>query len=379
MNLQFEVEAQKSYNISPQLQLESHGMGDGYYFIKIAQIVFRCKILGLLDGYLDTNLKESIAISSVDYESQMNLRDEFEVQKKFVIARNFIEKIGFYENNTQTFYRPDQLEFDLGSRSIFFIHTGVELDISNLNLDKQKELVYESELESLSFRMNEFLDDSMEFFGLIYEYKNYLTIKSKLADLFVSVVELSNFYPLDETLQCIKDYLTQFLILFKFPKPNVRSFIDLLIKLKDDLKLLRDLRLEFCNDIIDKIRQIRSLSSYLFVVSRFSNFGDRYNFHALLEFFNFLIYYSSLAELNPRIFQKLTDFKFQNKFENYLSFYLDSKRVMKMLSDGQRINVTNEINLIEKILNHSDLMDFDYVSDLQEKIIGLKMAFHLHN
>ena len=51
---------------------------------------------------------------------------------------------------------------------------------------------------------------------------------------------------------------------------------------------------------------------------------------------------------------------------------------MKLLSQGDRISVTNEINLIEKILEHSDLMDYNFVSDLKERVMALKMAFHLY-
>ena len=96
VNYKFESENFNSYEISPQLDLERRGMGDGYYFIEVAKIIFRCKISGVLDGYLDINLKESVAISSVHYEQQMHLRDEFEVQRKFVAARSFIEKISCF-------------------------------------------------------------------------------------------------------------------------------------------------------------------------------------------------------------------------------------------------------------------------------------------
>tara|TARA_Y100001970_G_C14191767_1_gene835804 strand:+ start:210 stop:1349 length:1140 start_codon:yes stop_codon:yes gene_type:complete len=379
LNYQFETENLNSYEISPQLDLERRGMGDGYYFIEIARIVFRCKILGVLDGYLDINLKESIAVDSVDYENQMYLREEFEVQKKFVMARSFIEKVGYYDTQSDSFCSPDQFEFDLFRRSISFVETGKELDISLINLDQQKSLVYEIELESLSGKINALFDKFINFFGLIYDYNVYLEVKSELTNLFVSVVELADFYPLDETLASVKDYFTQILILFKFPKPKVVDFLDIIFAFKEDLKNYKSSMFVFSNNVIDKIRDIRSLRSYLVVVSRFSNFGDRYNFYALLEFFKFLIFYSKLERYDAIVAKKLADYNFENKFKTYLVCYLDSKRVMRLLSDGGRVAVTNEVNLIEKILEHSDLMDYNFVEELKEKVIGLKMAFHLHN
>jgi len=378
VNYQFESENSNSYKISPQVDLERRGMGDGYYFIEVAKIVFRCKIAGVLDGYLDINLKENVSVSSVNYEQQMYLRDEFEIQRKFVTARTFIEKIGFYDVASDSFYTPDQFEFDFASRSIFFIDSGLELDMSSVDIDRQKSLVYRTELESLGQRVNSFLDSSVDFFGLIYDYNVYLKVKSELTDLFVSLVELSDFYPLDETITCVRDYFTQILILFKFPKPKVTEFLSVICEFKEGLKDYRISKAVFSKSIIQQIRNIRSLRSYLLVVSRFSNFGDRYNFHALLEFFNFLIFYSKLPEADSKTAKKLAQFNFEKKFKRYLLVYLDSKRVMQLLSEGDRISVTNEINLVEKILEHSDLMDYNFVPDLKERVTALKIAFHLY-
>ena len=378
VNYKFETENIDSYEISPQIDLERRGVGDGYYFMEVAKMIFRCKIGGVLDGYLDINLKENVSISSISYDQQMHLRDEFEIQHKFVAARSFIEKIGFHDLDSDSFYSPDQFEFDFASRTICFIDTRLELDISSVDIDRQKSLVYGTELESLGHRVNSFLDSSVDFFGLIYDYNVYLKVKSELTDLFVSLVELCDFYPLDETITCVRDYFTQILILFKFPKPKVTDFLSVICEFKEGLKDYRLSNSVFSKDIIQQIRNIRSLRSYLLVVSRFSNFGDRYNFHALMEFFNFLIFYAKLAETDLKTAKKLAQFNFEKKFKLYLIVYLDSKRVMKLLSQGDRISVTNEINLIEKILEHSDLMDYNFVSDLKERVMALKMAFHLY-
>ena len=378
MNFLFETESAPSYIISPELQLESKGLGDGYYFVKIAQIVFRCKIHGILDGYVETNLKNPVLLESVSLDEQIDLRREFEVQKSFLVVRSFVESMGFYDSESQTFYGPNDLICSLSTKSISINDLDQDISFRDIDLDFQKRMIYKSELDSLGSKMDEFFNTLTEFYGLLYSFKFYKETKEKIADLFINVCELSKFYPMDDLLKFTKQFLEEVLILFKFPRPKLTSFLEAVNSYRLNVRTLKDSQYNFYNDLKVSVNQLIDLSPYFHVISKFSNFGDRYNFHALLEFFDFLVYFSGLKETNSDLFERLQKFSFEKKFKDYLQKYLSTKRIMTMLCDGQRVVVTNEINLIDQILSHDDVFDFDFTDDLKEQVLGLKMAFNLH-
>ena len=378
MNFLFETEAAPSYIISPELQLESKGMGDGFYFIKIAKIVFRCKIHGVLDGYVETTLKNPILLESISLDEQIDLRREFEVQKSFIVVRSFVESMGFYDIESQTFYSPNDLTCSLSTKSISIIDLNHDISFRDIDLDFQKRMIYKSELDSLGSKIDEFFNTLTMFYGLLYSFKFYKETKEKIADLFINISELSKFYPMDGLLNFTKQFLEEVLILFKFPRPKLTSFLSAVNSYRLNVRTLKDSQCDFYNDLKASVNQLIDLTPYFEVISKFSNFGDRYNFHALLEFFDFLVYFSSLKETNSDLFKRLQKFSFENKFKDYLKTYLATKRIMTMLCDGQRVVVTNEINLIDQILCHDDVFNFEFANELKDQVLGLKMAFNLH-
>ena len=362
------------YSISPMMQLEAKGLEDGYYYLTLINYVFRCKIRSVLDNQLAVPLKRVVFLDCVDKFEQIELREKFKLQQASIGLKMHILNRGLVDPVSKHFYAPFDLMVDVFYDSVRNVDGELICRLSSLEINNQLKELFEYSMKDFSVQFIKLLDNLIKYFGMFTTFDFYSTLHGSIKDSFVIVSDLESKTTNNVLLEAIKCFMLELAINFNSPRPNLDMFM---LEVNKLLVLDFEEESEFASDVKIKLAVMKNLSVCFEVIYRFSNFATRVNLAALVEFYEFLLFYNEISLSDSVLYEKLKEHNFSDKIENYLNSYLDAKRIYQLLIHGDRVKIINEINMLDLIINKSDFEHFDFQAKFVDKTLALKSAFDL--